>query len=110
MRNYTFLLTITACAVLSISTAYGQKTDSLKIRQTKYFKTELGISEKLAQQVLSIITTYKTEAKKAIANKSLSESQIREQISLLVDEKNAKLNKILEPEQLQKLMPTTEKQ
>lgn len=110
MKKVILLPTIVFCCVLLANTAYGQKTDSLKIRQTNYFKTELGISEKLAQQVLSIVTTYKTEAKKAIANKSLNESQIREQISVLVDEKNAKLSKILKPEQLQKLMPTTEQQ
>jgi hypothetical protein len=110
MKKTILLPAIILCTVLLANTAYGQKTDSLKIRQTKIFKTELGISEKTAQQVLSIITAYKIEAKKAIDNKSLNESQIREQISLLVDKKNAKLNKILTPEQLQKLMPTTEKQ
>ena len=109
MKKQILLPTIIICALLLANTAYGQKTDSVKIRQTNYFKTELGIPEKLAQQVLSIITTYKIEAKKAIADKTLNESQIREQISQLVDEKNAKLNKILKPDQLKKLMPTTEK-
>ena len=93
---------------MSISTAYGQKTDSLKIRQVNYFKTELGISDILAQQVASIFTIYKTEAKKVVANKTLNETQIRTQLSLLMDEKNAKLGKILNPEQLEKMIPTTE--
>lgn len=108
MKKAILLTTIIFCTVLLANTTYGQKADSVKIRQTKFFKTELGIPEKIAQQVLSIITNYKTEAQKAIDNKNLNERQIRDQISQLVDEKNAKLNKILTPEQLQKLMPTTE--
>ena len=69
----------------------------------------MGISDNLAQQVASIFTTYKTEAKKVVANKTLNETQIRAQLNLLMDEKNAKLWKVLNTEQLEKLIPTNEK-
>lgn len=85
------------------------QTDSLKNKQTSYLSKQLNITNALAIEVESIMASYKTSANKIIDNKKLDPEEIRTKIDILIEEKNIKLKKILTQEQLDKLLPTTEK-
>ena len=110
MKKHLLLPTIIFCIVLLASTAYGQKTDSLKTQQqAKYLAKELATTEKTAQQVALIMDDYKTAANLLVNDKTITQQQLKEKFDILIDEKNSKLEKILTEPQLQKMIPNTER-
>ncbi|WP_276359155.1 hypothetical protein [Daejeonella sp. H1SJ63] len=105
-RSYliSFILTI-----LFNAHAYSQQADSLKQAHIKYISKSLAVPEGIAQQVAFILDQYKEKAKASINDKSLTGDSLRVKLDQLIDDKNSKLKKILTEQQLQKIVPTTER-
>ncbi|MFC5283645.1 hypothetical protein [Pedobacter alpinus] len=100
---------ILSMAIVFIATFAQAQTDSLKNKQNSYLSKQLNITDSLAKQVESIMATYKTDAGKLMDSKKLDPTEMRAKMDALIVEKNLKLKKILTAEQLNKLLPTTEK-
>ncbi len=101
-------LTFTFAILLTGLLAQAQ-TESPNTTQKTYLSKQLNITDSLSTEVESIMATYKADAGKVAESKKLSPQEMRAKIDVLIDEKNAKLKKILTDEQLDKLLPTTEK-
>ena len=87
----------------------AQQADSLKQAHINYLSKSLSVSQSKAQQVVSILGEYKDNAKKVISNKNLTQDALRVKLNRLIDDKNSSLEKILTEQQLQKIVPSTEK-
>jgi hypothetical protein len=104
-----------SCTLLIISAtllgnlAYCQKADSEKQAQIEYIAKDLSISNEKAGQVVLILDQYKAKAKSIINDKALPEAERRVKFDLAIDEKNISLTKLLTLQQLQKIIPSTEK-
>ena len=110
MKKAILLPTIIFCSVLLANTAYGQKTDSVKTQEyTKYLAKELASTEKTAQQVATIMDDYKAAANILVNDKTVTQEELRTKFTVLIDEKNSKLEKILTEPQLQKMIPSSER-
>lgn len=83
--------------------------ESLKSKQSTYLSKQINITDSLAAQVENIMATYKASASKVMESKKLNPEEMRIKIDALIEEKNVKLKKNLTEEQLDKLLPTTEK-
>lgn len=108
MKRLPFRLLLIALA-FSGANVYAQQVDSLKQSQIRYIKQELEITDKNAQEVLSIMDQYKESAKQLINDKGLTEEGKRIKFAQLIDNKNAKLKKILTEQQLEKMVPASER-
>lgn len=82
-----------------------QKRDTIhagsKPQKTK-MKDELGLSKKQAAEVKASKKEYKAEKDKVEKNAALSESEKKEKIKHLKEEKNKKVDATLTPEQKEK--------
>ena len=101
--------TFTILFLLSIVCAKAQQTDSLIKANAKYLSKELAISESTANQVAAVMDNYKQNAKKAINDNALKPEALKAKINLLIEEKNNQLSLLLNEQQLQKIIPTTER-
>ena len=106
--RYQLLFLILIGSMWSVNT-HAQQADSLKQVHINYLSKTLSVSQSKAQQVVSILDQYKQEAKAAVNNKSLKDDERKVKLDQLIDEKNSKLKKILTEQQLQKIVPSTEK-
>lgn len=96
--------------LLFSSNAHAQKADSLKQEAyVAHISKTLSVSESKAKQVAAIMADYKANAHKAVDDKSLSPLALRAKLDTLIAEKNSRLEKILTEQQLQKIIPTTER-
>jgi hypothetical protein len=96
--------------ILSISNrASAQEADSVKQHRITYLRKELGVPQAKATEVAQIIDNYKLKAKALSNNTSLTEEDKRFKFQELIDAKNASLTKILTEQQLQKIVPSTER-
>ncbi|KHJ39506.1 hypothetical protein PBAC_00130 [Pedobacter glucosidilyticus] len=96
-------------ALLFACMSQAQEPDSLKRNQAKHISKELVISQEKAEKITQIMDTYKSQAKVVLANTALSKQQINRQIATLIAEKNQKLGLILTEAQMDKIVPTTER-
>ena len=110
MKTYIFLISLLFVSVLSFSNSFAQQQDSLKQKQIKFYSKTLTTSRDTATLVTNIMSTYKANAKKIIADPTLSEEARRAKIDELIADKNKKLALLLSPAQQEKIIPTTERQ
>jgi hypothetical protein len=108
MKKLSSTLLIISATLLG-NLAYCQKADSGNQAQIEYISKKLSIPDEKAGQVVLILDQYKTKAKNTINDKALSEAERRAKLDLLIAEKNISLTKLLTPQQLQKIIPSTEK-
>ena len=104
--SLTFLSILT---ILLCNNAYSQQADSLKQAKIKYISKDLSVTDSKAEEVVLIMDQYKADAKKLINDKNLTEDARRMKFDGLIDEKNSKLKKVLTEQQLEKMVPTTER-
>lgn len=99
--------TTTVFAVMLTATFAPAQT--IKNDQIKYLSKQINVSDSLASIVESIMATYKVSVSKIMESKNLNPDEMRIKIDALIEERKFKLKKILTEEQLDKLLPTTEK-
>lgn len=75
-----------------------------------FYRTSLKIDSAKAEQVLQVQETYKSNLKAISADSSLNIDNRRAKIKQLIDAKNQNLQRLLTPAQLEKLIPTTERE
>ncbi|KHJ39513.1 hypothetical protein PBAC_00200 [Pedobacter glucosidilyticus] len=102
-------ITSLAMALLFTYLSQAQEPDSLKSNQAKHISKELAIPQEKAEKVTQIMDAYKSQAKAVLANTALSKQQISRQMAALIAEKNQKLGQILTEAQMDKIVPTTER-
>ena len=78
-------------------------------KQIKFYSKVLTTSKDTANQVSTIMDTYKEGVKKIVADATFSEQTKRVKIDELIAEKNKKLEILLTPAQQAKIIPTTER-
>ncbi len=98
----------TVAILLGVSLAQAQ-TESSSTTQKTYLSKQLNITDSLSTNVESIMATYKADTGKVMESKKLNPQEMRLKIDALIEEKNVKLKKILNEEQLDKLLPTSKK-
>lgn len=108
MTKYLLSMLFATC-VFSVQSTWTQQPDTVKQAHIKHISKELAVDEKTAGQVVSIMDQYKQNAKAVAIDKNLSEEDRRNKINELIGEKNGKLKKILNMQQLKKIIPTSEK-
>lgn len=74
-----------------------------------FYRRSLKVDSAKAEAVSAIQTEYKTSMNALLANKGLNEESRRVQLKSLQIERNRKLRRILNPEQQQKVIPSTER-
>ena len=94
---------------LTSNLAYSQTTTGEKQALIQYISKDLSISEIKAEQVVTILSQYKTKAKDIVNNQAYSEAERKTKLDLIIDEKNNGLTKLLTPQQLEKVIPSTER-
>jgi hypothetical protein len=109
MKTYIFLISLFLIAALSFSNSYAQQQDSLKQKQINFLSKTLTTSRDTATLVINIMSAYKENVKKVIADPTLKEDARRAKIDELIADKNKKLALVLNPAQQAKIIPTTER-
>jgi len=109
MKKTHVLLVSILIANIFINQAYCQDSDSVKQAKVKYISKDLAINETQAEKVVTIMDGYKLKAKAVLEDKNLKDSEKRLKLDLLIDKKNADLKVLLNEQQLQRFVPTTEK-
>lgn len=108
MKRFSLAFLVIA-ATLFGTHAYSQQADSLKQARIKYISKDLTVTDSTAEKVIVILDQYKEAAKQLINDKNLTEDIRRVKFDMLIDEKNNKLQKILTEQQLQKMVPSSER-
>ncbi len=110
MKKILQVLIITVAFLLANNVSKAQQPTVMNTRQMHaYYKTLLNTDSVKAEQVLTIMLTYKTSLKQVVANQSLNEESKISQMKALIAEKNKQLGGILTTQQLEKIIPTTER-
>jgi archaellum component FlaF (FlaF/FlaG flagellin family) len=104
-----FLKVIILGILFTAANAKAQNVDSIKQKRTQWVSQKLHVDEIKAGQVAVINDNYKQSVKNVISDGGLSEKQKRSKIDVLIAEKNRQLNAILTREQLNKIVPTSER-
>lgn len=107
MKKIIYPLLVISITLLTVQ-AYSQQTDSLKKTQVNYLSKELAVPEATAAKVAAIMNTYKENAKKVI-DKKLGTLEAQAQLNQLIEEKNKQLALLLTEQQLNKIVPTSER-
>lgn len=102
-------ITIIALAGFLITgVAFAQEADSLNKIKIEHYSKMLGVTEKKSKDIVLIMDQYKESAKQIINNAALSQDEKKIKFTLLIDDKNSKLKKILTASQLEKVIPPSE--
>lgn len=107
MKRYFQLLPV--AILFACCNLYAQEPDSLKQAHVKYLTKELSVTDAKARQVAAIMDDYKTKAKILEADTRLNQDKLRIKFDALIADKNTKLEKLLTEEQLQKIVPISER-
>ncbi len=105
----TYLIVLFALLTFYGTEVFSQQPDSLKQVKINSLRKDLSIDKSNAEKVIQVMDEYKLSAKAVIENNVLSETEKRDKLNLLIDDKNANLKKLLNEKQLEKVIPTTEK-
>ncbi|WP_017256995.1 hypothetical protein [Pedobacter arcticus] len=100
---------ITTLTIMLTGLFAKAQTEGPKQSQKLELSKQLNITNAVAIQVEAIMADYKTNASKVAESKKLAPQEMRTKIDVLIEEKNNKLKKLLTQEQLNKLLPTTER-
>lgn len=109
MKKYLFLTAILVIVVISAKTSFAQKQDNSKQKLIQYYSKTLIISIDSAKLIYDIMSTYKDNVKKVLAETTLTEESRRAKIDDIISEKNKKLELLLSPAQQAKIIPTNER-
>ncbi|TKC60289.1 hypothetical protein FBD94_15400 [Pedobacter hiemivivus] len=114
LQIYFLFLLLTGIAFNSYGQQGGEKKESVDVQRQKqqrnYYRKTLQLDSLKAQQVAEIQDSYKAALKLVVSDTGLNIVAKRARISTLIDSKNLKLQKVLSPEQLDKVIPTTERE
>lgn len=101
---------ITALLLMAAIAVSAQNADSIKKqKQIKYYQQKLRLSNDQAGQVSTVHEQYKSALKAITDNPNLSETEKRKAAEQLMAEKNRKLSGLLSPEQLDAVVPISER-
>lgn len=88
--------------------ARNLEAEYIKNQQRIYYVKNLSVNQEVAEDIIAIQETFKAGVKHVMAE-SGSEALKREKIDELIAEKLKKLKILLNPIQLEKIVPTTER-
>jgi hypothetical protein len=108
MKRINFVF-FTPFFLLTSMASLAQTQDSVAKGQQSYLQKSLNIDAVKAQKASAVIATYKSNVNTISTNNTLSEEQKRAKIDNLIAAKNKTLKKLLSDQQLQQLLPTSER-
>ena len=111
MKTSIFILLFTSFFALSgKSFAQTAKEVDQKREQRNYFRRTLQLDSVKAEQVVQIQADYKKGLAIIVADSGLTDAGRRAKIDFLINEKNRKLKGMLNIQQQQKAIPTSERE
>lgn len=126
MRTLFTIITIAATMLLNQDSVIAQniRTDSLarerrarqlklspqeqKNQQRNYYKVSLKVDSLKAERIMKVQSNYKTSMKALEADQSMSKENRSARIKALMEEKNSKLEELLDASQQAKVIPPGE--
>jgi hypothetical protein len=106
LNLYIGTLLVITCFSLN---SYGQQKEGQKQQQRNFYRKTLQVDSVKAEQIAEAQDTYKESLKAVMTDTTLNEGAKRQKIKILMENKNQKLKRLLNVEQQQKLIPTTER-
>ncbi|TKC60169.1 hypothetical protein FBD94_14745 [Pedobacter hiemivivus] len=105
---FTLIITISIILIGSNS-GKAQAQDTIPQKEISHFSKWLNIDDIKAEKVSRIQSAYKSAIKKLVADTVLTEEEKHLKVVGLISEKNRQLENLLDKNQQQKIIPTTER-
>ena len=103
-----YIITLAFVLLLSSSVS-AQQAPRVQQSPVQAISKKAEINEEKAKEVAAVQDTYKAGLKAVMASNELNDEAKRQKIDELITEKNQKLSQILSSEELNKLLPASER-
>jgi hypothetical protein len=120
MKVFKYLSALVFIAITSNSFAQSKQDSTIKLndhrgapitkKQNNYYRKALGVDSITAEKVSIIQDNYKSEMTKLISDKGLARVDRLKKMDLIRSAKNRQLEKILNANQLQRMIPSSERE